>query len=501
MADNLVVNVRQITQYPPAPTANPTDALLLQQGGLGGPYVQVTPAAFMAALTTSNITFGGLTLAGPIVWGKAALQGSAAGLAFSWNGTPVATVDASGSAFFNGNITAKGRVTAQDPINPSDLATARYVTDNTVWTFNCRRGNVQLVWSDLLAAGAAPIRSPQFMDTPTAPAIGDVDQCDGQIATTEFVQRVSNKSINDVLAGHPFVWTWNGRGGDVCLSLDDVTRALFSGRPVSPTPAPGNFSDRIATTKFVGRGITESADDTLATVQRWLKQGASVYVGRNPPRAPQPGRLWYDTQSSTLFMWNGNRWIQSGGVASVQIQDTPPLIADSGDLWWNTSDGNLYVYYINPATAVEAWVIANLGGGGGGGIGPPGPPGPPGTSLVLTGETTGMPPLPGAPGDAYLDTSVTPNTVWLWVPDTPGLWVNIGAIVGPPGADGTAHVGPAPPSTFVQGSTWWDDANDLLMVYDGAAWVNSGFPDAPSDGTLYARRNGAWLHVVDDGTY
>jgi hypothetical protein len=28
-----------------------------------------------------------------------------------------------------------------------------------------------------------------------------------------------------------------------------------------------------------------------------------------------------------------------------------------------------------------------------------------------------------------------------------------------------------------------------------------GFADAPSDGLMYARRNGAWVNVIDDGTY
>ena len=42
MSDDFVVDVRQIAQFAQENAAQPTDLLLVQAGGLGGPYYTVT---------------------------------------------------------------------------------------------------------------------------------------------------------------------------------------------------------------------------------------------------------------------------------------------------------------------------------------------------------------------------------------------------------------------------------------------------------------------------
>ena len=57
MPDGGIVNVRQIAGFPSGtPTAN--DLVLLQQGGLGGPYFTASPLALLAPLQTSNLAVG-----------------------------------------------------------------------------------------------------------------------------------------------------------------------------------------------------------------------------------------------------------------------------------------------------------------------------------------------------------------------------------------------------------------------------------------------------------
>ena len=78
MADDLVLKVRQISQYPGVEYVNPDDSVLIQQNGIGGPYVYAPAATLVSnAMGASNGTFyvntdvsgggGGIACNGPIV--------------------------------------------------------------------------------------------------------------------------------------------------------------------------------------------------------------------------------------------------------------------------------------------------------------------------------------------------------------------------------------------------------------------------------------------------
>jgi hypothetical protein len=114
--------------------------------------------------------------------------------------------------------------------------------------------------------GGAPINSPAFQGVPTVPSITNDNQHDWQIANTAFVQDVVNCRINGLLHAHPFVWSFNGRIGNVCLTIDDVNAALTSpgAIPITTNPPLGDASTRIATTLFV--------DGSVEDLRNWVEQ-------------------------------------------------------------------------------------------------------------------------------------------------------------------------------------------------------------------------------------
>lgn len=260
--DDLVIAVRQIAQYPPVATPSPSDALLIQQGGVGGNYGSTSPAGLLAALATLPATFSDLNLTGSITWLGSRISAWGSGSSFSvfdsdFGAVLAATATslwAPGSMSLpNGTLTV-GRL----PINPMDVATAQYVTDNTVWTFNGRRGTVTLQPYDLIKAGGILANSGTFTGKPQAPTPDALDQSN-TIATTQFVRDAWCTYMQAFLCTNPFVYTFNGRSGQVELRLCDITAAggapikdpHFTGVPTVPDPRASDYSQQIANTRWV----------------------------------------------------------------------------------------------------------------------------------------------------------------------------------------------------------------------------------------------------------
>jgi hypothetical protein len=275
MDGDFTLNVRQIAQYQFAAAAAAADAILIQQGGIGGAYAYTSPAgivgpAIAQAITTATLNLTGV---GPIIWGQGQfLQGNNSGFSFNSPGLLL-------SIFPTGDATLTGMLSVgRDPANPFEVSTKNYVdntvtaakqfmTDNTVWTVNGKSGNVNLTWSDLIAMGGAPITSPVFQGVPTAPPISDYSAYDFQIATTQFVQDVVNSRLQLLLCCQPFVFTFNGRSGNVVLTEDDLTSLepgglapldspAFTGIPTAPTAALNTLTDQLATCNYVANAIT-----------------------------------------------------------------------------------------------------------------------------------------------------------------------------------------------------------------------------------------------------
>lgn len=319
-ADDLILNVRQIASYPPLGVVPPTFNLVLQNG-LGGPYYSASASALVATALQS---------AGPLSVGIGAPPADAVapqiftdnlvvslGATHNWN-CYFSSADASFAYLTNGPAAAygydatagflwgaaiagaagaacpindfmqltpagelvllEGSVTlGHDPIGPMQAATAQFVAATTVNSFNGRQGVVTLWITDIVGAGGAPIFAPRFQGWPRADTPPEWSNST-RLATTEFVQRNSVLYIQNLLDNHPFVFSFNGRSGDIVLTEADITAALansnipyaplnspnFTGYATAPTAPQGSSTGQIATTAFVMNAVADSTTGVVS---------------------------------------------------------------------------------------------------------------------------------------------------------------------------------------------------------------------------------------------
>ena len=239
-ADDLVLNVRQVAQYPAAGSA-PSTAALLMQLGIGGPYQSISPQALVStALSTGgDMTINGALSALSFSGGKATFSNAAINLLWAQK-----------ACFLQFDAQA-GSICGAPIATLADLGSL-----SVVLSFNGRNGIVTLSLDDITGAGGAPIESPDFSGLPTAPTAAP-GVSTGQLATTAFVMNAVADSTTGVVS-------FNTRTGAVVLTSADVTGAggallaspTFTGVPLAPTAAPGANSAQLATTAFVTAAIS-----------------------------------------------------------------------------------------------------------------------------------------------------------------------------------------------------------------------------------------------------
>lgn len=181
--DDLVVNTRQILQYPTSAEAETTDAFLFQRGGLGGAYMVTSAYGIVqGAVAENGLAIGGdLVVAGSTVLdgaltvggfttlnGDLFVQGAASGFV---NG-----ISTGGDIFTSANLGVQGSVTFGGPLvgNVANLNTVAPVNP-VVGTFWFDDNFKQLFVLDSSGSwtiavnppGMAPLDSPMFIGTPT----------------------------------------------------------------------------------------------------------------------------------------------------------------------------------------------------------------------------------------------------------------------------------------------------------------------------------------------
>jgi hypothetical protein len=333
--DDIILSVRQVAGFTPVDSTGSIDTVLMQRGGLGGAYVSIDANLFARTALEEGGPLGvGIpapadAAPGEIFCGHfntllrggsgynaytVALtdwyyltDGPAAALTFGpdagwvWNVAPVGSAgDLAPMARmmgldFEGNLSIAGAMTlGVDPQGPMDATSAQWVESaiaalrsSTVWSFNGRRGDILLSLSDVEGAGGAALWSPRFQGEPRAPT---PDWCDSssRIATTAWVQRNTVNALGCLMRDHPFVFTFNGRTGDVTLTAQDIADAgdvfndtQFTGTPTAPTAPAGTDTNQLATTAFVMGAIAGST--------AWAPLNSPTFTGNPTAPTAAPG--------------------------------------------------------------------------------------------------------------------------------------------------------------------------------------------------------------------
>ena len=248
-ADDLVLNVKQIAGYPPISNA-PTNALLLMQLGIGGPYQSISPQALVETALAAG---GAMSIAGALA--VQSIQGGSA----QFSNATLNVLSAQKACVVDfaatwGSIAGVPIATVNDV---ADLNAA--IRAASVWSFNGRLGDVRLWIDDIVCAGGAPIFSPRFEGSPRACTPPPTSNS-SRIATTAFVAAA--------IGGAELVTSFNGRVGAIVLTADDVTAAdppyapidspNFTGYATSLTPPLGTATGQIATTAFVMNAVADA---------------------------------------------------------------------------------------------------------------------------------------------------------------------------------------------------------------------------------------------------
>jgi hypothetical protein len=290
------------------------------------------------------------------------------------------------------------------------------IVNNSVWSFNGRRGNVLLTLTDVTDVGGAPLSGPAFTGVATSSLPPYADDSN-RIATTEWVNTEVAAALVE-FGNTQMVTSFNGRHNDVVLQLSDITgaggaptnNAVFTGftqmgqvqtgQLNCATPSPSDYSNRAATTEWVRLRLNELSGSLPGTfVTSWRGRTGHVVltlddvtdVGGAPihspdftgtPRAITPPANDDSTRlATTAFIKHAiselGSEIEYELDRVIHVGPSPPPNPHQGMLWWDSRYGEdhggaLYLWFVDQDSG--QWVDASPS--------EPGPQGPPGDMLV-----------------------------------------------------------------------------------------------------------------------
>lgn len=306
MDDFTSTRVRQIASFPQVPAALPDDLVLLQRCGLGGPFISLPLSTVLGTALANAPTPGSATSGGPAP-GIGLTYGAPVSFGQNWpinqpgaGPTYVFTAGAPGPAGFSmnaaltvsGDITSRGNVDGLGVFSAGmPVATINFVMDkiafwsaNAVLSWNKRVGAVELTREDLMLAGGAVAFDFRCQGTCLAPTHWNPQQADDTIATALFVQNVFNFAFEEWIGVQNPVLSFNGRGGNVALTLADVSAAnnsIAGQYPTAPTPPGADNSLNVATTAFVTAAVAAAGGGFLPLTGGTLT-GPVIYSYASP---------------------------------------------------------------------------------------------------------------------------------------------------------------------------------------------------------------------------
>lgn len=95
--------------------------------------------------------------------------------------------------------------------------------------------------------------------------------------------------------------------------------------------------DQTTDLKFIGRNYAGYGEMQNENFLYLLEN----FSGANPPPRALSGQLWFDSASSKIKFYDGNKWRTNGGS---EVSDTQPTGLAEGDFWWDNVNDQLYAF-------------------------------------------------------------------------------------------------------------------------------------------------------------
>ena len=231
------------------------------------------------------------------------------------------------------------------------------------------------------------------------------------------------------------------------------------------------------------RQAVQEGQCTVAELDEELVSRGDIYT-----RNDQQSGVW-DTDSNDEFIASSDAISSRHDVYVNESKPEEPELEQPGKGWQNTSD--CWSSYWNPQA--KAWV-AYVNSGPRGDIGPDGPvgpQGPPGKGLEVDEVIDYVGP-PTEDASTVENKTVLDSDGALWISDGE-YWVTLGELQGPQGEVGPiGPIGPVGPE-----GPEGDDGPEGPQGPEGPPGLVSGtFPDAPSTGFTFGRKDASWQAVV-----
>ena len=105
----------------------------------------------------------------------------------------------------------------------------------------------------------------------------------------------------------------------------------------------------------------DSADNVIK-----IRPGSGVTPGPDEPSSPNPGDLWFDTDTSLLYYWNGSAWVELGTAGDSPVVSVNgkvgTVVLTAADVGAVTIGDVNPVYFANQAAFPDASSSAVHGG-------------------------------------------------------------------------------------------------------------------------------------------
>ncbi len=108
---------------------------------------------------------------------------------------------------------------------------------------------------------------------------------------------------------------------------------------VLTTLAEGDVDNESTSLSLVGKNLNNYGEYINQNFVKLLNNFASSTV--NEPGQPQPGQLWFNTDTKKLNVYDGSSFKPTYGAT---VSGTQPASTSTGDLWFDTINGQLSIW-------------------------------------------------------------------------------------------------------------------------------------------------------------